>query len=105
FRSPNIPSSSTSYSNFYNWRSASSLTYAKDIGKHSIDLLGVFVAQKERILGNGINATQYPVSNDIKTPNVAGKIAASNFYEAWTLLSYVGRLNYSYADKYLLQLS
>lgn len=102
---PTIPSSNTSYSRLYNWRSATSLTYKTDIGKHSIDLLGVFIAQKERALGNGISATQYPLSNKIKTINIAGKISASNYYGAWTLLSYIGRLNYSYANKYLLQVS
>jgi TonB-linked SusC/RagA family outer membrane protein len=108
---PNVPSSETTYGNLYNWRTASSLTYEKSIGKNNIHFVGLFIAQKQKSIGNTINATQYPVSNEIKTINVAGNITVSNtaypntVYGSYTLLSYVGKLNYNYAQKYLLQLS
>ncbi|MGF1923497.1 MAG: TonB-dependent receptor [Bacteroidia bacterium] len=85
-----------------NWLAEFTLNYNKRFGKHSINALAGYTVQQEEIDQNSISATNYP--NDIiKTINAAGLISsATSLQEEWALLSYLARVNYSFADKYLV---
>ncbi|RYF37758.1 MAG: SusC/RagA family TonB-linked outer membrane protein, partial [Chitinophagaceae bacterium] len=77
------------------------LTYTKAIGKHNITaLVGEeetnFRFDKTRIQGGNLFNT------NIRFPTVATTIAATNEADHWGLRGYLGRLFYSYNDKYLV---
>jgi TonB-linked SusC/RagA family outer membrane protein len=77
------------------------ITYQKEIGKHSITaLVGEeetnFRFDKTRIQGGNLFNT------NIRFPTVATTIAATNEADHWGLRGYLGRLFYSYNDKYLV---
>lgn len=97
-------SASASYntSNFMSWLAENTLTYKKKIGeKHNIEAFVGYTAQKVTYENSGINGSQFPDDN-IQWLNVAatriGNVGASDF----SLISYVGRLNYNFENKYLI---
>ncbi|MCF6296900.1 MAG: TonB-dependent receptor [Flavobacteriaceae bacterium] len=81
------------------------LSYNKVIGKHDISAILGFSAEKYETSFETITATGY--DSDLLRTISAGTIV-TNFesydYES-RLLSYFGRLNYAYDDKYLISLS
>lgn len=83
-------------------------TYAfkHKFGKHDIDALGGITYNTfkgntnwETKLDPLVLGSQYITSLDAAT----GTATAGGSYDQWALISYLGRLNYSYEDKYLLQ--
>jgi TonB-linked SusC/RagA family outer membrane protein len=81
------------------------LTYNKIIGKHEISAILGFSAEKYDTTFENVNATGYD-SDLIKTISAATTISNAESYEYVSrLLSYFGRVNYAYDDKYLLSLS
>lgn len=100
-------SASGSYntSNFLSWLVENTLTYTKTFNeKHNFDAFIGYTAQKVNYENSGINGSQFPDDN-IQYLNVAatriGNVDASDF----SLISYIGRLNYNYDSKYLLSLA
>lgn len=92
-------------SHFMSWLSENTLTYSKTLnGKHNIEAFVGYTAQKVKNENSGINGSQFP-DDDIKWINVAatriGNVGASSF----SLLSYIGRFNYNYDNRYLLSAS
>ncbi len=79
------------------------LTYKKDFGKHGIDLLGGLTYQYER--GEGIYASARgltePYYPNFEQAPAEGKTVSSGYQEN-AILSYLGRVNYNYDDRYLL---
>jgi TonB-dependent starch-binding outer membrane protein SusC len=84
----------------YSWLWENTIGYKKSLGKHSFDALAGYTSQYYRIETSTTNASNFP-DNIVKTINAATTFSATGAIEEWTLLSYVGRLNYNYADKYL----
>ncbi|MBC7722533.1 MAG: SusC/RagA family TonB-linked outer membrane protein, partial [Pedobacter sp.] len=85
------------------------LTYTKQIKDHSINILAGFTAQKTRIDNQQISASNF-ISDNVTTLNTALSIDqnTANTYSTVNkigLLSYLGRINYSYKNKYLLSAS
>ncbi|WP_433763919.1 SusC/RagA family TonB-linked outer membrane protein [Flavobacterium ginsenosidimutans] len=90
------------------------LTWDKTLGNHKIKAVGGYSWQQD-VLGDGFQATNtnFPVDN-ISYNNLAlgnyGSVSGykvdfgdSRAYQKKRLISYFGRLNYNYKDKYLLQ--
>ncbi|MNK23540.1 TonB dependent receptor [compost metagenome] len=85
-----------------NWLTEFTLNYNKKIRKHSFDVLLGYTIQQENIELNATSATNFP-NDQIKTISAAGAISsATATKEEWALLSYLGRINYSFDNKYLL---
>ena len=84
-----------------NWITENTLTYAKDFGKHSFNLLGGYSYQKEDSDNTEVNAPLLD-SNDIT--NIAGTTSTTTDKDIseWILISYFGRLQYDFDSKYLL---
>ena len=92
-------------STFLSWLSENTLTYKKAIAdKHHIEAVVGYTAQKVHYENSNINGSQFPDDN-IQWLNVAatriGNVGASDF----SLLSYIGRLNYDFDNKYLLSVA
>jgi len=83
------------------------LMYKKEIGKHSFDAVVLYSAQKTRTKNEQITGLSYP-SDDVRNLSSALTIEKAtttglNYKDG--LLSYMGRLNYSFNDKYVLSMS
>lgn len=87
--------------NYYSWLTENTLTYKTSIGKHNLDLLAGYTSQKFKSDYNHIYAYNFP-DDRIQSINAAASSIASGDVQEWTLLSYVGRINYNYDGKYLL---
>ncbi|WP_337042276.1 SusC/RagA family TonB-linked outer membrane protein [Emticicia sp. 17c] len=76
------------------------LTFDKTFGKHYINATGVIERQNARF--RSINLTGQRPDNNIKEIQGAANINGNTSSSENTLISYVGRLNYEYNNKYLL---
>jgi len=97
-----IPNSSTAYSGSTNWLSELTATYDKQLGKdHHINALIGYTAQEERGEGYNFNATNYG-DNLVETINAATLLNGQGAgIDKWSLLSYLGRIDYAYKGRYL----
>lgn len=76
------------------------LTYDKQWKNHNISLLAGYTAQQERGEFGNFNGSQYPDDN-IHTLNAAAVITGQTSVQEWRQLSYLGRINYGFKDRYL----
>ncbi len=106
WRGEPAPTSNANYawsnnSNSLNWLSENTLTYEKDFNQHYLNVLLGYTVQKE------IQEQQYLEGRNFPNDNVTSLNAAlatngfSNERES-SIISYLGRISYSFADKYLL---
>ncbi len=83
------------------------LTYKNAFGKHELEGLAGFTAQKSNYKSNVIVGTDFP-DEDILSFNLASKIIlneTTSKYYSNALASLIGRVNYAYDGKYLLSVS
>jgi TonB-linked SusC/RagA family outer membrane protein len=89
-----------------NWVAEYTLNYNKRFGKHQFTGLAGYTAQRERGEVNSLTSNRYP-NNLVPTLSaVSGLITggSSSIYE-WSLISYLGRINYNYDGRYYLTAS
>ncbi|MHA4808684.1 TonB-dependent receptor [Flavitalea flava] len=79
------------------------LTFDKTYGNHHISATGVFERQGQHYTNETASGNQ--TTNNVRTLNGAINVAVNSRYEENLILSYVGRLTYDYAGKYLLSAS
>lgn len=84
----------------WNYITENTLTYSRTLGKHDLNLLAGYSFQKEHADSTMVNGTNIPDDN---LTNISGATSFSATQSAytWTQLSYLARLQYAYADKYL----
>ena len=89
----------------YTWDNI--LTYRTKIGKDQLlTLLGGYSVQKFTGESNSVNGQNGSFSNDlVQYVSGASVINGNASKQEWSLISYFGRINYSYHDKYLLAAS
>ncbi|HMI62946.1 MAG TPA: SusC/RagA family TonB-linked outer membrane protein, partial [Puia sp.] len=78
------------------------LDYKKTFGDHSLEVLGGYSAQKYSSTSNTLTGLGFP-NDDIPYLSAATSVTGSSSYAAYSLVSAIGRVNYSYKGKYLLQ--
>ncbi len=89
-----------------NWLTEYTINYNKTIRKHSITALGGFTAQKETYSANYLMSNRYPNNLVQSLSAVSGIITDGTASSgAWSLVSYLGRINYNYDGKYYLTAS
>src|SRR5690606_32541430 len=88
-----------------NWLTEYTLNYTKSFGRHNLTGLAGYTVQKETFESNNMSSNQYP-NNLVPTLSAASLITSgsSNKYE-WSLLSYLGRINYNFDSKYYITAS
>lgn len=92
---------------FVDLLSENTLTFTKQLNDHSLNVLAGFTAQKTSIKEEQTTGLDYPNDN-ITTLNTALTLDIANTFNLKNkvgLLSYLGRVNYGYKDKYLLSAS
>lgn len=82
------------------------LTYEKLINKHRLTATGVYEIQQRTTqrsgMSNSIFDNDITMFYDIAAGTQSGGPGIYSNYTEWTMASYLGRLNYSFNDKYLL---
>jgi TonB-linked SusC/RagA family outer membrane protein len=92
---------------FIDLLSENTLNYVKNIGKSDFNILAGFTSQKTTVSREQTAAIDFP-SDNIRTLNSAAqldKLGTFGTKNQIGLLSYLGRLNYAYDDKYLFSAS
>ncbi len=95
------------YNTLVDLLSENTFNYTKQIKSHSITMLAGFTAQKTKLVKNQITGLNFP-SDNIRTLNNASQIDKSGTFGTNNqigLLSYLGRVNYAYQNKYLVSAS
>jgi TonB-linked SusC/RagA family outer membrane protein len=91
-------------STFFSPLVSNQFTYAGTFGKHSVDALAVIEQQTSlstNLSGGGRNL----LTNDVRVlQGVQNQVTSGNKVE-YALISYIGRINYDYDQKYLLSAS
>ncbi|MET0243398.1 MAG: SusC/RagA family TonB-linked outer membrane protein, partial [Flavitalea sp.] len=105
-RNASSGNASKSNSNVTSLLHESVLTFTQDYGKHNFKVTGVYAAQGNFANSNTINAYGFP--NDA-TRNEALQLAVNRTVTSnrnkETMQSYMGRINYNYAEKYFLDVT
>lgn len=85
------------------WLSENTLTYIKTINEdHKLDVLLGYTTQKDHWERIQLNGSQY-ANEKITSPTGATTVTRDGSdIQEWSLISYLGRVIYSYKDKYLL---
>ncbi len=100
------PSASINNSQARTIQTTSQLSYNRQFSKH--DLSAVLAVETQSYKYNYQNAEAIGLNfPDLKYDNLsqAGTQKTSSSYSMWTLLSYIGRVNYSYDGRYMASLS
>lgn len=86
----------------FDWLIENTATYEKSSGNHRINALAGYTTQKST--SRGINLSADPYANDLlQTINAAQAIKAwGESVNQWSMISYLGRINYSFNERYLL---
>lgn len=87
---------------FY-WIFKNYINYNKTINKHAINVMLGQESQQSKYEGVSISRRDF-LTNDVTTVNLGDEDTArnNNWKGTWSLLSYFGRVNYSFDSKYLL---
>lgn len=94
-----------------NWDFESTLTYSKSWNsKHDFSVMGGFTAQKESFVDTRLTFIGFPFSEDFmrypNLPNPDGIVTeVGSSPMAYSIISFLGRLQYTYLDKILLTAS
>jgi len=96
-----------SYNSYIDLLSENTLNYKKEFDNHSLDIVSGYTVQKTKTETSQTTGLGYP-SNDINTLNNALYIDKSGTYgykNQIGLMSYLGRVNYAFKNKYLVSAS
>ncbi len=96
--------SSTVIGNRVSWNFKNIVNYKKRIKKHGFDILAAVEAQDFDYRSNSMFGDTYFNSSLVKPADAEVK-NASYFETGYSFLSYIGRFNYDFADRYLLSFS
>ncbi|MCW3465751.1 SusC/RagA family TonB-linked outer membrane protein [Chitinophaga nivalis] len=99
---PTIPKGSAQTALAVNWIWENTLNYQFEIGsRHKFDVLAGYTSQKNNTRASETLGTGFP-NDAVRTINAATITSGTSSESQWSLLSYLGRVNYSFADKYFL---
>lgn len=89
----------------YAWENI--LTYQKMLGKHQLDLTGLYSVQSLQQEGTQIDVLGLPVESlEYYNLGAASTInGVGSDYQKWTILSYMARINYIFDQRFLLTLT
>ncbi len=89
-----------------NWITTNTLSYSKILGeKHTVSAIAGYSFQENRLEQSNVTGEQFP-NNDLWTVTNAAEITnGGGSITQFAIESYFARFNYSYLDKYLLEIS
>jgi TonB-linked SusC/RagA family outer membrane protein len=100
-------SASIQNSKDYMWINENTLTYTNVFGKHRLNIMGALTQQSSKYQ-RASGASQGFLNDNLQMWDMGSGTNAlipGSSANAWSLLSYLGRINYNYNEKYLLTVS
>lgn len=91
-------------SSIFNWIAEANLAYNKSFGKHDLEALLNFSAQKEKSAYTYLHGMNFPNDN-VRTMNAAASTNGNSYAQEAAMASFLGRVMYSYDNKYMLTAS
>lgn len=91
-------------SSIFNWISETNLTYNQNFGDHSLDFMLNFSAQKEKSEYTYLHGMNFPNDN-VTTINAAATTKGRSYGQEAAMVSFLGRVMYSYGNRYLFTAS
>ena len=95
--------------NSWSYTAENLLNYEKTFGFHRLQATALFSAQEVEEYRSSATANTLPADYifyyNLGLANTSSVPLSNNYYFKWGLLSYMGRVNYSYQDRYLLTLT
>ena len=91
-----------------NWLLENTLSYTRDVGAHTVSVLGGFTAQQFTFEGASAGARGFftdLLEDDNLSAGASETFSVDSYFSRNALVSTLGRLNYDYADRYLVTLS
>lgn len=89
----------------FNWLNENTFSYSTMFGrKHALDAVAGFTVQKNIWDSNEASGSDFP-DDIIQTIGVAKVKTGTSDRSEWSMVSYLGRVNYRYLDKYYLTAS
>ncbi len=93
-----------------NWAIENLISYDRKFGKHEINAVGLYSAQQNTFNSSSIGARDIPSDafqfyNLGRADGIITVNPANQGYNQWGLLSYMGRVMYSYDDRYMLSVT
>jgi TonB-linked SusC/RagA family outer membrane protein len=106
FSAPPLPATgSYGAQNYMTWLIENTLMYSKTIKeKHNFDALLGYTSQKASSENSNIAASKFP-DDEVQWFNAATVKTGSGDKSDWSMLSYIGRLNYNFDGKYILSMA
>ncbi|WP_421826805.1 SusC/RagA family TonB-linked outer membrane protein [Larkinella sp.] len=102
---PTIPKGSAQNASARNWLWENTLTYAFTLHEaHKFNVLLGYTSQKNRTDASQVDGTGFP-NDAVQTINAATITSGTSSASEWSLLSYLGRINYNFSDRYFLSAS
>jgi TonB-linked SusC/RagA family outer membrane protein len=91
----------------YHWTVENILSYDKTFGKHTINAVALYSAERSTYNRSNMSAVDIPADafQFYNLGQAAGQLTinpANQDYQQWGLISYMGRLMYSYENKYMI---
>jgi len=108
---PNYPTSKGTTGSVFNrklenWLNENTLTYNARINKHKINALAGFTLQENKISYTGYTASFIQDEElGIDGMDLSTSIVPETYHKEWSLASFLARVNYDYAGKYLFTAS
>jgi TonB-linked SusC/RagA family outer membrane protein len=86
------------------WLLENTVTYSKKIGDHNFEAMAGYTTQKYKFNSMGIRATTFPDDriSDVDAATTLQMNGTDSDIQEWSLISYLGRLNYDFRGKYLI---
>jgi TonB-linked SusC/RagA family outer membrane protein len=88
----------------YNWLIENTINYNRSIGDHDFDVVAGYTAEKQFQDTKYVIARNFP-DDQVTTINGGEVTGGSQSQEEWSLVSMLGRVNYSFMDRYLATLT
>lgn len=107
-RQGGLPAASSGESFVFSYTWENMLTYDKTIAdKHKINFTGLYSIQDRTLESSSVNVTNLPAESveyyNFGSANTISGVGSG--YEKWTILSYMGRLNYSFDSRFIFTLT
>ena len=86
----------------FNWASINQLNFVERFGSHRLDVSAFFEYQQNQRDYLRAKGQNFPTDGLTNLDNASANYAVASNYEDWKNASYFGVLNYSFANKYIL---
>jgi TonB-dependent starch-binding outer membrane protein SusC len=87
------------------WLNENTLNFNQTFGEHALSLLGGVTAQRTQIESSSATGQGFPPGGLERVSSAAQIVSATSFGTGYSILSFIGRANYDFQNRYLVTAS